>query len=100
MISVAIIFGGLALFFAGIAISVSLTADKAASLQTENDDLLASMRQFACPVWYCQVLDPANRPDWDECYKSLGHRFYECPYFESKGTCWKRWDKEKAEGNQ
>ena len=52
------------------------------------------MRQFTCPCWWYQTADYKKKPDWEECWDSLGRSFSQCPYFFKKEECWKRWDVE------
>ena len=49
-------------------------------------------RMFICPAWWYQLADYSKKPNWDECYESLGGRFSDCPHFKNKDICWKRWD--------
>lgn len=52
------------------------------------------MRNYTCPCWWYQHTDHTKKPNWDECNKSLGRSFSNCPSFENKEKCWERFDKE------
>ena len=51
-------------------------------------------RKFTCPAWWYQTADYKKKPEWDECFDSLGSSFSKCPHFSTKSRCWERWDKE------
>lgn len=55
----------------------------------------SEMRQFVCPQWWYQSVDYDKKPDWDECWKTLGSSFSSCKRFKNKENCWKRWDKKQ-----
>jgi hypothetical protein len=52
------------------------------------------MRLFACPCWWYQRVDSKKKPDWQECFDSLGRPFSRCPHYGIKDKCWARWDRE------
>ena len=51
-------------------------------------------RNFTCPCWWYQRADYKLKPDWEECNRSLGRSFSDCPHYANKAECWKRWDRE------
>lgn len=51
-------------------------------------------RRFTCPAWWYQSADYERKPEWDECWGSLGRTFSDCPHFGEKAKCWKRFDDE------
>jgi len=53
------------------------------------------MRKHACPAWWYQSADYTKKPEWEECIV-IG-AFSACCLFESKGECWKRWDKDNPD---
>jgi hypothetical protein len=54
----------------------------------------SEMREFTCPCWWYQSADYSKKPDWEECWSSLGSSFSQCKYFGEKEKCWVRWDEE------
>ena len=54
----------------------------------------SEMRLYTCPAWWYQTVDYKLKPEWNECFDSLGHSFSKCPHFEDKAKCWERWDAE------
>ena len=57
----------------------------------------SEMRRFTCPCWWYQGADYKRKPEWDECWKTLGHTFSRCEFFENKVACWARWDRENPD---
>jgi len=57
----------------------------------------SEMRKFTCPAWFYQTVDYKKKPDWKECWETLGSTFSHCPYFKHKEKCWERWDKEQKD---
>ena len=53
-------------------------------------------RKYTCPCWWYQNVDYDKKPDWEECFSSLGSSFSNCRYFKEKDKCWERWDKENS----
>ena len=54
-------------------------------------------RKHTCPSWWYQCADYEKKPDWKECWESLGSSFSKCKYFTVKHACWERWNKEFKE---
>ena len=54
----------------------------------------SEMREFTCPTWWYQTADYDKKPDWEECWESIGRSFSQCPHFADKEACWARWDEE------
>ena len=54
----------------------------------------SEMRDFTCPSWWCQSADK-KKPDWEECFGTLGSSFSSCPSFPTKEKCWKRFDEKE-----
>jgi len=58
----------------------------------------SEMREFTCPCWWYQGANYKLKPQWKECYGSLGQSFSHCPHFRNKEKCWQRWDDEQKGG--
>jgi len=56
--------------------------------------LKSENRNYICPAWWYQSADYERKPDWKECYDTLGLSFSSCPHFKDKEQCWKRWDEQ------
>lgn len=54
----------------------------------------SEMRCYVCPYQWYQTGNTYPKPKWDWCEEGLGRTFKECPHFQSKELCWKRWDNE------
>ena len=52
-------------------------------------------RNHTCPAWWYQSADYKRKPEWDECWESIGGGFSKCKYFGNKAACWARWDKDQ-----
>ena len=53
-------------------------------------------RKFTCPAWWYQSANYRKKPEWVECYSSLGCTFSRCHYFPTKYLCWERYDTETS----
>ena len=49
-------------------------------------------RKYTCPCWWYQCVDYKLKPEWNECNRSLGRSFSQCPSFGDKAKCWERCD--------
>ena len=56
----------------------------------------SEMRNYVCPLWWCQCADYRKRIEWDTCEWWGG--FSRCKHFANKAACWDRWDAEQARG--
>ena len=57
-------------------------------------------RRSTCPTWFYQCAGNDKKPQWDECFESLGRTFSDCPSFCRKQDCWARWDREFGDQRQ
>ncbi len=53
-------------------------------------------RGHSCPLLWYQSVDPDKKPDWEGCV-SYGVALFDCPFFDTKSSCWAKWDKERGE---
>ena len=54
------------------------------------------LREHSCPAWWYQAADYKRKPDWKECWRSLGNTFSSCLNFKNKAACWSRFDEEDS----
>ena len=52
------------------------------------------LREYTCPTWWYQFVDPSLKPDWAECGSAWGSGCTDCDSFKTKERCWERFDHE------